>query len=255
MVFDAHDRAFAFFKGTCTRGIYDNMKTAVETIFVGKERPTTGASCRCAATIWSTRRLHAGVGLGEGPGREPGRAGARALLHAAAAGQELRRAERLAARQVRRLCQGAPPSRVQPDQTIWEVFEEERPTWCPMPAASTASTRAGLGVEDLPGALRQQQILGAGERRRPAGRDPRLCRPDRHPPGRPMVGEHPAASAATRRSTIPGTTCRCWPASPAPCATARRSRTGCCRRHGAVRRKLKGLDDGDRQMVRSSQRC
>ena len=24
MVFDAHDRAFAFFKGTCTRGIYDS---------------------------------------------------------------------------------------------------------------------------------------------------------------------------------------------------------------------------------------
>ena len=38
MVFDAHDRAFAFFKGTCTRGIYDNMKTAVETVFVGKDR-------------------------------------------------------------------------------------------------------------------------------------------------------------------------------------------------------------------------
>ncbi len=38
MVFDAHDRAFSFFKGACTRGIYDNMKTAVETIFVGKER-------------------------------------------------------------------------------------------------------------------------------------------------------------------------------------------------------------------------
>ena len=38
MVFDAHDRAFAFFKGACTRGIYDNMKTAVEMIFVGRER-------------------------------------------------------------------------------------------------------------------------------------------------------------------------------------------------------------------------
>src|ERR1700761_6089650 len=38
MVFDAHERAFAFFRGACTRGIYDNMKTAVETIFVGKER-------------------------------------------------------------------------------------------------------------------------------------------------------------------------------------------------------------------------
>jgi transposase len=38
MVFGTHHRAFAFFKGTCTRGIYDNMKTAVETIFVGRER-------------------------------------------------------------------------------------------------------------------------------------------------------------------------------------------------------------------------
>src|SRR6202051_4583953 len=38
MVFDAHDRAFALFKGACQRGIYDNMKTAVETIFVGKAR-------------------------------------------------------------------------------------------------------------------------------------------------------------------------------------------------------------------------
>jgi transposase len=38
MVFDAHERAFAFFKGACGRGIYDNMKTAVDTIFVGKDR-------------------------------------------------------------------------------------------------------------------------------------------------------------------------------------------------------------------------
>jgi transposase len=38
MVFDAHEKGFAFFKGTCRRGIYDNMKTAVDAIFVGKER-------------------------------------------------------------------------------------------------------------------------------------------------------------------------------------------------------------------------
>src|SRR5271169_2119247 len=38
MVFDAHNRAFAFFKGTCTRGIYDNMKTAVEAVSIGKDR-------------------------------------------------------------------------------------------------------------------------------------------------------------------------------------------------------------------------
>ena len=38
MVFDAHDRAFAFLGGACQRGIYDNMKTAVDAIFVGRER-------------------------------------------------------------------------------------------------------------------------------------------------------------------------------------------------------------------------
>src|SRR6202795_4933790 len=34
LVFDAHDKAFLFYGGVCRRGIYDNMKTAVEAIFV-----------------------------------------------------------------------------------------------------------------------------------------------------------------------------------------------------------------------------
>jgi transposase len=38
LVFDAHDKAFQFYGGACRRGIYDNMKTAVEAIFVGKAR-------------------------------------------------------------------------------------------------------------------------------------------------------------------------------------------------------------------------
>ena len=51
MMFDAQDRAFAFYKGACTRGIYDiepllrhwserqwRGKTAVDAVFVGKER-------------------------------------------------------------------------------------------------------------------------------------------------------------------------------------------------------------------------
>ena len=50
MVFDAHDRAFAFFEGACSRGIYDSeacaatgsrprrTSTAVDAILVGKER-------------------------------------------------------------------------------------------------------------------------------------------------------------------------------------------------------------------------
>jgi transposase len=38
MVFDAHDHAFRFFGGACRRGIYDNMRTAVDAVFVGRER-------------------------------------------------------------------------------------------------------------------------------------------------------------------------------------------------------------------------
>lgn len=38
LVFDAHDKAFLFYGGACRRGIYDNMKTAVDAIFVGKAR-------------------------------------------------------------------------------------------------------------------------------------------------------------------------------------------------------------------------
>ena len=38
MVVDAHDKAFAFFGGACTRGIYDRTKTAVDTIFLGRGR-------------------------------------------------------------------------------------------------------------------------------------------------------------------------------------------------------------------------
>jgi transposase len=38
MVFDAHNRAFAFFGGVPQRMVYDNLKAVVETIFTGKER-------------------------------------------------------------------------------------------------------------------------------------------------------------------------------------------------------------------------
>jgi transposase len=38
MVMSAHDEAFKFFGGTCRNGIYDNMKTAIKKILVGKDR-------------------------------------------------------------------------------------------------------------------------------------------------------------------------------------------------------------------------
>ena len=79
------------------RGIYDNMKTAVDTVFVGKERRSIAASCRCAGTTWSSRW----------PARRPraGRRGRSRTRSATCANgfftprlrfAELRRAERLA---------------------------------------------------------------------------------------------------------------------------------------------------------------
>lgn len=38
MVMDAHARAFRYFGGTCNRGLYDNMSTAVTSVLRGKER-------------------------------------------------------------------------------------------------------------------------------------------------------------------------------------------------------------------------
>ena len=73
MVFDAHDRAFAFFRGACTRGIYDNSGRM--RAFAGRRPswmrsssagsgPITGASCRCAAIAssipWRARRRRGG---------------------------------------------------------------------------------------------------------------------------------------------------------------------------------------------------
>jgi len=38
MVFDAHNKAFQFFGGTTKKGIFDNMKTAIQKVFIGKNR-------------------------------------------------------------------------------------------------------------------------------------------------------------------------------------------------------------------------
>lgn len=38
MVLDAHIKAFSFFGGTCRRGIYDNLKTVVTKVLMGKDR-------------------------------------------------------------------------------------------------------------------------------------------------------------------------------------------------------------------------
>ncbi len=50
MVFDAHDHAFRFFGGACRRGLYDNMRTAVDAVFVGRARQFNRQFLRRSAT-------------------------------------------------------------------------------------------------------------------------------------------------------------------------------------------------------------
>lgn len=38
MVLDAHNRAFTFFGGVTHKMVYDNLKTVVDAVLVGKER-------------------------------------------------------------------------------------------------------------------------------------------------------------------------------------------------------------------------
>ena len=88
-----------------------------------RPRPTIGASLQmCSAPSDRAGGLHAGIGLGEGTGREPGRLRARALLHAAAAREELRRAERPGwSSSCISYARAHPPSGAMRERTIWET--------------------------------------------------------------------------------------------------------------------------------------
>jgi transposase len=131
MVFDAHDRAFALFKGTCRRGIYDNMKTAVETIFVGKGRLYNRRFLQmCShylvdpvactpASGWEKGQVENQVGLVRERFFTPRlRFKSYDELNAWVLDKCLSWAKA-----------HAHPER--PEQTIWEVFEEERPKLIP----------------------------------------------------------------------------------------------------------------------------
>jgi hypothetical protein len=183
MVFDAHDRAFTLFKGTCGRGIYDNMKTAVETVFAGKDRLYNRRFLQmCShylvepvactpASGWEKGQVENQVGLVRERFFTPR--------------LRFKNLDELNAWLLDR-CITYAKAHKHPefaDKTIWEVFEAERPKLVPYAGRFDGFPRsAGIGLEDLPGALRQQQILGRGQA---PSRGPGLCRPHRDPPGRP----------------------------------------------------------------------
>jgi transposase len=126
MVFDAHERAFAFFRGACTRGIYDNMKTAVDTIFIGKDRQYNRRFLQmCShhlvdpvactpASGWEKGQVENQVGLVRERFFTPRlRVKTYDELNAWLTDKCVAHAK-------------VHPHPERPDQTVWEVFEEER---------------------------------------------------------------------------------------------------------------------------------
>jgi transposase len=152
MVFDAHDRAFAFFKGTCRRGLYDNMKTAVETVFVGKDRTynrrflqmcghylVEPTACTPAAG-WEKGQVENQVGLVRERFFTPR---LRFKSYEEMNGWLLDRC--IAYAKVHRHPEHT-------DQTIWSVFEAERPQL--VPYAERFGERAHQRLQHISGALR-----------------------------------------------------------------------------------------------------
>lgn len=128
MVFDAHNRAFAFFGGVCRRGLYDNMKTAVTRILRGKERDFNRRFEQL-----SSHYLFEPVACTPAAGWEKGQVENQV--------RTVRRRFFTPQRRVRNLqelnealaaeCLAWAKSRPHPqfkDRTVWEVFEAERPS-------------------------------------------------------------------------------------------------------------------------------
>ena len=251
MVFDAHDRAFGFFKGACTRGIYDNMKTAVETIFVGKDRAYNRRFVQMCghylvepvactpASGWEKGQVENQVGLVRERFFTPRlRVKSYDELNAWLMDQCIAYAKAHRHPELR-------------DRTIWEVFEAERPSFVPyagrfdgfhaVPASvsktclvrfdnnrySVAASAVGRPVEIRAYAerieLRQDGRI-VGEHRRCFGRDQTIFDPWHYVP---VLARKPGAlrnGAPFKDWVLPASLER-------------------------VRRKLAAADDGDRQMV------
>ena len=252
MVFDAHNRAFAFFKGACTRGIYDNMKTAVETVFIGKERQFNRRFLRLCghylveptactpAAGWEKGQVENQVGLVRERFFTP-------RLRVASY-------EELNAWLLDR-CVAYARAHQHPelaDRTIWQVFEAERPKLVPIRGPfdgfnaiqasvsktcqvrfdnnkySVASRAVGRPVEIQAYADRiviRQDGAVVGEHARRFGRGETIYDPWHYVP---VLARKPGALRN-------GAPFKNWPL---PASLER------------VRHKLKGSDDGDRQMVK-----
>jgi transposase len=252
MVFDAHERAFAFFRGACTRGIYDNMKTAVETIFVGKDRQYNRRFLQmCShhlvepvactpASGWEKGQVENQVGLVRERFFTPRlRVKSYDELNAWLMDKSIAWAK-------------AHPHPERPDRTIWEVFEEERPKLIPYRGRFDGfhESPASVSKTCLVRFDNNKYSVSASAVGRPveihAYADRVVIRQD----GR-IVAEHPRCYGRGETIYDP------WHYVPVLARKPGALRNGAPFKDWVlptaldhVRRKLAGSDDGDRQMVK-----
>ena len=251
MVFDAHGRAFAFFKGACQRGIYDNMKTAVETIFVGRERAYNRRFLQmCShhlvdpvactpASGWEKGQVENQVGLVRERFFTPRlRVKSFEELNTILLDQCIAFAK-------------AHPHPEYKDRTVWQVFEAERPSLVPYAGRFDGfhAVQASVSKTCLVRFDNNKYSVAASAIGRPvevrAYADQIEIRQD----GR-VVGTHPRAFGRDQTVLDP------WHYVPVLARKPGALRNGAPFKNWVlpagldrIRRKLAGVEDGDRQMV------
>jgi transposase len=251
MVFDAHDRAFGFFKGACRRGIYDNMKTAVETIFVGRERAYNRRFLQmCShylvepeactpASGWEKGQVENQVGLVRERFFTPRlRVKSYEELNAWLLEQCVTYAK-------------AHPHPELRDRTVWEVFEAERPNLVPYPGRFDGfhAVPASVSKTCLVRFDNNKYSVAANAVGRPVEIRAYADRIELRQDGRP-VGEHRRCFVRDQTMFDP------WHYVPVLARKAGALRNGAPFKDWVlptglerIRRKLAGAADGDRQMV------
>lgn len=126
MVFDAHNRAFTFLGGACKRGIYDNLKTAVDRVLRGKKRQFNSRFLQmCSHYLVEPVACTPGSGWEKGQVENQVRSIREWLFTPRPRFKSFDELNGWLADQCTKICQRRkhPENK---DQTIWEVFQEER---------------------------------------------------------------------------------------------------------------------------------
>lgn len=251
MVFDAHDRAFAFYKGACTRGIYDNMKTAVDAIFTGKDR-----SYNRRFQQMCSHYLVEPVACTPASGWEKGQ-----VENQVGTVRERLFSPRVRVKSLEELNgwltdQCVARAKIQPhpevtDKTVWEMFEAEKASLVPYrgPFDGFHAVQASVSKTCLVRFDNNKYSIQASAVGRPVEVRAYADRIELRQDGR-VVGEH------VRVFGRGGTVYNPWHYVPVLARKPGALRNGAPFKHWVlpaalerVRRKLRAMPDGDRQMV------